>query len=177
MKEENLKVLDKIESIEALKLIKSEAEMVLDELFSSENIITNKANTIFQILIVLVFSLFGYLVTLFKDDVTNIYLIEVCFVLIFTSSISIYFLLKIIYPRINYSKGTIPSKILFDDIVIKDWEELGILKNRIYNLEVAINNNKAFQLERITNFKKSINILLIGMLLVIVNSLITFINI
>ena len=56
MESERLKVLDQIESIEALKLLKSEAEMVLDESLSSEAIITNKANTVFQILIVLLFS-------------------------------------------------------------------------------------------------------------------------
>ncbi|SHF84870.1 hypothetical protein SAMN05444377_1252 [Flavobacterium fontis] len=172
MESERLKILDKIESVEALKLLKSEAEMVLDESLSSESIITNKANTIFQILIVLLFSVLGFIASTFPDINVNSHLIRICLFLICVTGSSIWYLLKIIYPRLTYSKGTIPSKLLHDDIVFKDWEEFSILKNRIYNLEEAIKQNKKIQSERISNFKISIYILLIGISLITLYSLI-----
>ncbi|MFV8372746.1 hypothetical protein [Flavobacterium sp. LB2P74] len=170
MKNERLEILDKIESIEALKLIKSEAEMVLDESLSSESIITNKANTIFQILIVMLFSVLGYLVNGFPNININSPTIKICLFLIAINTCSIWFLLKIIYPKTTYTKGTTPSKLLFSDIIIKDWEEYSILKNRIYNLDDAIEQNKKSQSNKITNFKTSTYILLIGLFFVTIYS-------
>ena len=171
MESERLKVLDQIGSIEALKLLKSEAEMVLDESLSSEAIITNKANTVFQILIVLLFSVLGYLATSFPNIDIKSHMVKICLFLIFVAGSSIWYLLKIIYPKLTYTKGTTPSKLLYSDIVIKDWEEFSILKNRIYNLEEAIKQNKKSQSERISNFKIAVYILLIGISLITLYSL------
>jgi hypothetical protein len=171
MENDRLIILDKIESIDALKLIKSEAEMVLDESISSESIITNKANTIFKILIVMLFSVLGYLVNGFPNIDIKSYVVKICLFLIFMPACSIWFLLKIIYPKSTYTKGTMPSKLLFSDIIIKDWEEFSILKNRIYNLEEAIKQNKTSQSEKISCFKTAIYILLIGMFIVTVYSI------
>ncbi|WP_316633266.1 hypothetical protein [uncultured Flavobacterium sp.] len=171
MENEHKQILDKIKDIEILKLLKSEAEMALDESIASQTIITDKANTIFQILIVILFSILGFLVSKFPDIEINSPIIKISLFLIIVCSCSIWFLLKIIYPNLTYSKGTTPSKLLHSDIFIKDWEEISILKNRIYNLDKAIKENKIFQSNRIYHFKTAIYILLIGILLTTLYSL------
>lgn len=171
MEDEHLKILNKIKSIDALKLLKSEAEMALDESIVSETKITDKANTIFQILIVILFSILGFLVSKFPDIQINSPIIKISLFLIVVSSGSIFFLLKIIYPNLIYVKGTMPSKLLYSDIIIENWEEFSILKNRIYNLDKAIKENKISQSNRIYHFKMAIYILLIGILLTTLYSL------
>lgn len=171
MENEQKKILDKIKDIEVLKLLKSEAEMALDESTASQTTITDKANTIFQILIVILFSVLGFLVSKFPNIEISSPIIKISLFLIIVTSCSIWFLLKIIYPNLTYSKGTPPSNLLYEDIFIKDWEEISILKNRIYNLDEAIKKNKKFQSNRIYHFKTAIYILLIGILLTTLYSL------
>jgi|GEM_PF-2357900 len=171
MENEQKEILDKIKDVEILRLLKSEAEMALDESTASQTMITDKANTIFQILIVILFSVLGFLVSKFPDIQINSPIIKVSLFLIIVSSCSIWFLLKIIYPNLTYSKGTMPSKLLYSDIFIKDWEEISILKNRIYNLDKAIKENKISQSNRIYHFKTAVYILLIGILLTTIYSL------
>lgn len=165
MKNEQKQILDKIKDIEVLKLLKSEAEMALDESIASQSVITDKANIIFQILIIILFSVLGFVVSKFPDIKIESPIIKISLFLILSSSCSIGFLLKIIYPKLIYSKGTPPSKLLYSDIFIKDWEEISILKNRIYNLDQAIKENKISQSKRIYYFKTAIYILLVGILL------------
>lgn len=165
MENEQKQILDTIKDLEVLKLLKSEAEMALDESIASQSVITDKSNIIFQILIIILFSVLGFLVSKFPDIEIKSPIIKISLFLIITSSFSIGFLLKIIYPKLVYSKGTPPSNLLYSDIFIKDWEEISILKNRIYNLDQAIKENKISQSKSIYYFKTAINILLVGILI------------
>ena len=176
MEEENINIMDKIEKIEALRLIKSEAEMVLDETLSSESVIISKANNIFQIIIVIASSLIAYMVSGINTGKYNIHILIVSVFFCLISGYAVFLLMKIIYPGTAIPKGAKPSSLLQKDIIIKDWEEFLILKNRINSLEIAINENKLSQAARVKSFKCAIEVLLLGISISFIYSLVVLLR-
>jgi len=166
MESESKKILDRLD-ISAMERIKEEAELVLSCQSESESIIVNKANSLFQILVVLLVSSVGYIISQlpcidYKNPV-NI----CCIVFLISLSIAISFLLNIVHPKSVSMKGAYPSELLKSDIFDgSKYETEYFLGNRIISLDSAIQANKINQSKRVRKYKQSIYTVLIGLLLI-----------
>ena len=176
MKEENIQILNRINK-EALFLVKSEAELLMDEITLSENITIGKANNYFQIIFAVSVSIIGFLVS--RSDNYDKYSIfnqiSLLFLLFFV--ITLFFLSKIIYPKNEGLKGTIPISILQNDIFNNsDYEVELFLSNRISSLQMCIEKRMKNQENRIKDLKIAIALILASLIFVMIYSLCYFIS-
>lgn len=166
MESESKKILDRLD-ISAMERIKQEAELVLDCQSESENIIVNKANSLFQILVVLLVSSVGYIISQLPCiDYKNP--INICCILFSVClSIAITLLLNIVHPKLVSMKGAYPEELLKPDIFDgSKFETEYFLGNRILSLNSAIKANKINQSKRVKKYKQSIYTILIGLLII-----------
>lgn len=172
----NIELLDKLD-LDNLERIKNEAEMNLEEISKSEEIITNKSNSLFQILIVVFSTLVGYLISEFSTFCLNSILIQICIIFSLFIAYALFLLIKIIYPIKIKLKGASPQNLIQDFIFSSKSDEqntINFFKNRIYSLNLAINNNIESLNNRVNLFYKANKAILYGLLLVILYSLIYF---
>lgn len=164
------KLLDK-QKLSTLLILKNEAEVNLDEISKTEEIITNKSNNLFQILIVTFTSVFGYVIfNLQKSLIIHISIIFLLFI-----GYSIFLLKQIIYPDKIKLKGSAPFQLVEKDILFFEIEELNnerILRNRIFSLNIAIQNNLISINKRVDLYRKSNETLFIGIITIILYSII-----
>ncbi|OOV28619.1 hypothetical protein BXU11_01320 [Flavobacterium sp. LM5] len=176
MEKENKQILNRIDK-EALLLVKGEAELLMDEITISENTTISKANNYFQILFAVCVSIIGFLVSKSEnyDEYSLLNQISLIFLLFFL--IALFFLSRILYPKAEGLKGTIPSEILQTDIFDKSKDELELfLSNRIVSLQNCIGKRLKNQNSRIKDLKTSINLILASLILVLIYSTIYFIS-
>lgn len=172
----SIELLNKL-SIENLQLIKSEAEQNLEDLSRSEDIITNKSNTMFQVLVVIFTAIIGYLVSQFENfDLKSIIIqISLFFCLVF--GVVLFLLIKVIYPKRVALKGAKPSSLVKDFVFNKKSDKnhcKQILRNRVYSLNLAIQSNKQNLNKRVLLFDWANKIVLIGLVVAVVYSFIYF---
>lgn len=176
MEKENKQILNRIDK-EALLLVKGEAELLMDEITISENTTISKANNYFQILFAVCVSIIGFLVSKSEnyDEYSLLNQISLIFLLFFL--IALFFLSRILYPKAEGLKGTIPREILQTDIFDKSKNELELfLSNRIISLQNCIGKRLKNQNNRIKDLKTSINLILASLILVLIYSTIYFIS-
>jgi hypothetical protein len=170
------KLLDKL-SIENLELVKSEAELNLEDLSSSEDIITNKSNTLFQVLIVIFTTIVGYLVSEINTfDIKSI-LIQISIILCIVFGCVLFLLTKVIYPNKVALKGSSPNNLIQDFLFNKKSNKSQtkqILRNRVYSLNIAIESNKENLNNRVRLFDWANKSILIGLIIVLIYSFIYF---
>jgi len=176
MKEENIQILNRINK-EALLLVKGEAELLMDEITLSENITIGKANNYFQIIFAVSVSIIGFLVS--RSDNYDKYSIfnqiSLLFLLFFV--IALFFLSRILYPKTEGLKGTIPIEILQNDIFNNtDYEVELFLSNRISSLQRCIEKRIKNQENRIKDLKIAIALILASLIFVLIYSLFYFIS-
>lgn len=173
------KLLDKL-SIENLQIIKSEAELNLEDLSSSEDIITNKSNTLFQVLVVIFTTIVGYLVSQINSfDIKSI-LIQISIVLCVVFGFVLFLLIKVIYPNKVALKGASPNNLIQDFLFNKKSDKSQtkqILRNRVYSLNIAIDSNKENLKNRVRLFDWANKSILIGLIIVLIYSAIYFFTI
>lgn len=174
MQKENKQILNRIDK-EALLLVKGEAELLMDEISLSENTTISKANNYFQILFAVCVSIISFLVS-GSDNYDKFSLfnqISLVFLLFFM--ISLFFLSRILYPKAEGLKGTIPSEILQNDIFNSSKDEIELfLSNRIISLQNYIAKRIKNQKNRIKDLKIAIALILASLILVLIYSLIHF---
>jgi hypothetical protein len=176
MEKENKQILNRIDK-EALLLVKGEAELLMDEITISENTTISKANNYFQILFAVCVSIIGFLVSKSEnyDEYSLLNQISLIFLLFFL--IALFFLSRILYPKAEGLKGTIPNEILQTDIFNKSKDELELfLSNRIISLQNCIGKRLKNQSSRIKDLKTSINLILASLISVLIYSTIYFIS-
>jgi len=170
------KLLDKL-SIENLQIVKSEAELNLEDLSSSEDIITNKSNTLFQVLVVIFTAIVGYLLSQINSfDIKSI-LIQISIVLCIVFGFILFLLIKVIYPNKVALKGSSPNNLVKDFIFNKKSDKSQtkqILRNRVYFLNIAIESNKENLKNRVRLFDWANKSILIGLIIVLIYSVIYF---
>jgi hypothetical protein len=176
MKEENKQILNRINK-EALLLVKGEAELLMDEITLSENTTIGKANNYFQILFAVCVSIIGFLVS--RSDNYDKYSlfnqISLIFLLFFI--VSLFFLSRILYPKTEGLKGTIPIEVLQNDIFNNSKDEIELfLSNRIISLQKCSTKRIKNQEIRIKDLKTAINLILASLILVLIYSTIYFIS-
>lgn len=170
------KLLDKL-SIENLEIVKSEAEMNLEDLSSSENVITNKSNTLFQVLIVVFTTIVGYLVSQINNFIIKSILIQISIILCVVFGFVLFLLIKVIYPKKVALKGSPPSNLIQDYIFSKKSNKSHtrqILRNRVYSLNIAIESNKENLKNRVRLFDWANKSILIGLIIVLIYSAVYF---
>ena len=172
----DLNLLEKL-NIENLERVKSEAELNLDDLSSSEDIITNKSNTLFQVIVVIFTTIVGYLVSQINSfDISSILIqISIIFCLIF--GFVLYLLIKVIYPNRIALKGSSPSNLIHESIFNKKSDKnqtKAILRSRIYCLNIAIESNKENLKKRVRLFDFANKSILIGLIVVLIYSIVYF---
>jgi hypothetical protein len=176
MQEENKQILNRIDK-EALILIKCEAEFLMDEITLSENTTISKANNYFQILFAVCVSIIGFLVS--QSDNYDKYSLfnQISLVFLLFFMVSLFFLLRILYPKTEGLKGAIPSEVLQNDIFNKSKDEIELfLSNRIVSLQKCIAKRIKNQENRIRDMKAAIVLILASLISVIIYSLIYFIS-
>ncbi len=158
-------LLDKLD-ISNLELIKVEAELCNSEISKSEEIITNKANTLLQIVIVFITSLIGFIISQLIDRhfpkiFTSISLIFLVFL-----SCSLRLLFKAWYPNKNGLSGVMPSNLVDSSIYSEHNEDnkKNFYKNRIYSINIAIHNNLESLSSRVRQYEKSIKLIIWGLI-------------
>ncbi|TDE54851.1 hypothetical protein [Flavobacterium sp. GT3P67] len=167
MENKNIDILNRLE-VAFLERLKSEAEFVLEEMNLTESITTNKAFSLFQILIVMLVSVIGFLTSQLTYIDFYSFIIQACLIFGMSLCISIGLLLKIIYPTKTRLKGSIPRNILQSDIFDgSKYETENFLSNKIISLDNAILKNQSNQEKRIFFFKTSIWSFLIGLIVII----------
>lgn len=175
----DIKLLDKL-SIENLQLAKSEAEFNLEDLSNSEDIITNKSNTLFQVLVVIFTTIVGYLVSQIDSFNIKSILIQISILLCVVFGFVLFLLVKVIYPNKVALKGSAPSNLIQDYIFNKKSDKSQtkqILRNRVYSLNIAIESNKENLKNRVRLFDWANKSILIGLIITIIYSVIYFFTI
>ncbi|MFB9110037.1 hypothetical protein [Flavobacterium gyeonganense] len=176
MQEENKQILNRIDK-EALILIKCEAELLMDEITLSENTTISKANNYFQILFAVCISIVGFLVSRSGnyDKYSLFNQISLIFLLFFM--VSLFFLLRILYPKAEGLKGALPSEVLQNDIFNNSKDEIELfLSNRIVSLQNSIAKRIRNQENRIRDMKAAIVLIVTSLISVVIYSLIYFIS-
>jgi len=172
MEDSSIKILDRLDIL-TLERLKNEAELIFDDLIATENIIINKANNFFQILIVMLVSLIGYLISQLPRINFHSYLIQAALIFTVCLSLSIGTLLKIIYPTKIKLKGSTPSSLLKSDIFDGSaYETENLLSNRVLSLDRDIYENRINQTNRMNLFKRSVWFTMYGILAVIISTII-----
>jgi hypothetical protein len=168
MENKSVKILDRL-NVAMLERLKSEAELIFDELIATENIIIGKANTFFQIFIVMLISIIGYLISLMPCIDISVFTIQACLIFGTSLCVSIAILLKIIYPTKTKLKGSFPSSLLQSDIFDgSDFETENFLSNRVLSLDRDITEKKTIQTKHIKLLKSAVWSVLFGLLVVII---------
>jgi hypothetical protein len=175
----DIKLLEKL-NIQNLEIIKSEAELNLDDLSNSENIITNKSNSLFQILVVIFTTIIGYLVSQINSFCIESLLIQISIFLCLVFGFILFLLVKVIYPDKVALKGSCPNNLIKNYIFTKKSNKSQtkqILRNRIYSLNIAIESNKENLKNRVRLFDWANKSILIGLIIVLIYSAIYFFTI
>lgn len=168
----NINLLEKL-SIENLQIVKQEAELNLEDLSSSEDVITNKSNSLFQVLIVIFTTIIGYLISEGENFNIKSILIQISIILCAFFGFVLFLLLKVIYPNKVGLKGSAPKNLIQDFIFNEKSDKKQtkqILRNRIYSLNIAIENNQENLKRRVRLFDWANKIILIGLLVVLIYS-------
>lgn len=176
MLEENKQILNRIDK-EALILVKYEAELLMDEITLSENTTISKANNYFQVLFAVCISIIGFLVS--RSDNYDKYSLfnQISLVFLLFFMVSLFFLSRILYPKAEGLKGTIPSDVLQNDIFNKSKDEIELfLSNRMVSLQKCIGKRIKNQENRIRDMKAAIVLILASLISVLIYSLIYFIS-
>lgn len=168
----NIKLLEKASNTFLKETIKN-AEDCLKSYHDTESIVTNKSVSLLQITFPILIALLGYIISDYGSKnvlghASFTALLE-CMVI----AVSIAFLFEVLFIKKVALLGAEPFHIIQDDIVTNDVkdEELRYLRTRVYSLQEAINCCKVSQSTRKVKYKRSINMLVVGTLIV---SLISF---
>jgi len=152
--------------IETLKIIKEEGEKNLASILEADEVITNKSNSLMQILIPIFLLLVGYnLDLLFKKNID--YKFYFSLLLIINLCSVIYILYRNILPVKSVMMGAEPQKLLKNDIIagsINDYHSLII--NRTYNIQIAIDKSITSHKKRHNSFTKANKTLFLGLLVI-----------
>lgn len=165
-------------SVEHLEKIKIEAELNLEEISKSEEIITNKSNSLFQILLVIFSTLLGYLINQITSFSYNSILVQISFIFCFFIAYSLCLLIKIIYPIKIKLKGASPVNLVQNFIFSSKYPEQSIinfLRNRVFSLDLAIKSNLESLNNRVDLFYKANKLILCGLSIVVIYSIVYFI--
>lgn len=176
MQEENKQILNRIDK-EKLLLVKGEAELLMDEITLSESTTISKSNNYFQILFAVSVSIIGFLISPSDsyDKYSLFNQVSLLFLIFFTASL--FFLSRILYPKAEGLKGTIPSEVLQNDIFNKsDCEVELFLSNRILSLQKCIAKRMINQENRIKDLKRAIGLILASLIAVSIYSFLYFIS-
>lgn len=161
LNEEQCKILGSL-SEENLFLIKEEGETYLDKQAESENIIIAKATNLFQLLVAILISLMGYLISE-KDSLSNVPLYYASVIFEISIAISTIFSFVVIFPKTIFLRGTPPRNVLQLDIFNgSEYDKLKFLKNRILSIDCSIEKNKKSHSTRILYYKLSIITIFLG---------------
>ena len=156
-------------SAKVLHEIKIEAIDCLKSYHETENIITNKAIGLLQILFPVFVAIFGFIVIELQNNRNSVILCVASFeaIVIFLAVYSLYEIL--VLKKVALS-GSVPSDVLKLDIVNKSQDEnlLHFLRIKIYSLQNAISACQVSHEMRKNKLKMSLNILLTGTCLVLV---------
>lgn len=161
----DIKLLSK-SSKETLSIIKKEAEMNLDKIHLTEDIITSKINNLLNIVISFFLIVSGYIlksISISKFDELS----YISFVLSILFIVVISVLYSGIMPKGTILVGTEPSKLIQSDMIKgDDNDNIRILGNRIINLQNAIDVSSISYKSRLKAFKLSFGILNIGIFVI-----------
>lgn len=172
----DIKLLEKL-SIENLERVKSEAELNLNDLSCSEDIIINKSNTLFQVLIVIFTTIIGYLVSQINSFELKSVLIQISFIFCLIFVFVLYLLLKVIYPNKIALKGSAPHNLVHESLFNRKSDKshsTAILRSRIYSLSIAIENNRENLRNRVKLFDYANKSILFGLIIGLIYSMIYF---
>jgi len=149
-----------------LELIKSEAEKSLANIHSTEDIITNKSSNLLKMVMSFFIVTSGYSIRAFslnKFDYLFSFSISLSVLFIIVSMI----LLFIIFPKETVSIGSEPIKNVNKNIIKGDeFDEYRMLCNKIECLQLAINKSLPSYRARLSAFKKSNQLLIIGVVFI-----------
>lgn len=175
MQQLNTRLLDKLD-ISNLELIKAEAELCNSEISKSEEIITNKANTLLQVVMVFITSLIGFVITQIIDGQLPKIFTQVGIIFLVFLSCSLRLLLKAWYPNKNGLSGVMPSNLIDNAIYSDDNEnnQKNFYRNRIYSLNMAMHNNLESLSMRVRQYEKSIKLIIVGLIVTIIYCTIYF---
>lgn len=159
----NLDLLNKA-SKDILIELRNDANENLKSLHDSENVITNKANGLLQILFPLFIAIFGFIVSEFISH-KNIYLLFFAICIEIIIAICCYNLFEILVPKTTALLGAKPSNNLDVDIIENSTNEENVnefLKIKVYSLENAIAEATNSHLHRSKLLERALKILIIG---------------
>jgi hypothetical protein len=151
-------------SIEVLEQLKNDADDSLKSWHETESIISQKANSMLQFLVPLAIGLFGFSFDKLSNNSIDIMLFASLFEL-FVLIISVYFVYNVINLKKSALNGVTPSEILSDDVV-NDY--VHYVRLRVFGMQKAIECNMEVHKQRIIYYKKSLNVLTIGTLIVFI---------
>lgn len=150
-------------NIETLKLIKDEGEKNLASIINADEVITNKSNSLMQILIPLLLILAGFNLDLIFKKVID-YKFYFSLLLIINLTLVIYILYRNILPVKSIMIGAEPEKLLQNDIIFgSDNDYHNVLINRTYNIQKAIDNSIISHKKRYDRFKNANKTLFLGL--------------
>jgi hypothetical protein len=149
--------------------VKNEAVDCLKSLHESENIVTNKANGLLQVLFPVFVAIFGYIVIQLPNKKFDTILFIACLqeLVIF---LSCYFLFDILVSRKTALLGSSPEKMLQERVINKKKEEnyIELLRLRVFSLNNAIKVATETNRVRTVLLFKALNFLMIGTSAVII---------
>lgn len=154
---------------ETLIIIKEEGEKNLLGIQNVEDVITNKSNSLMQILIPILIVLLGFCINSIATKNFN-WQFQLSTVIIILLGIVIYILYQNILPAKSAIQGTEPNQLVQLDMIIGDIENdnRNILVNRVFNLQKAINYSTKSHSIRYKRFKNANKTLFLGLLIIFI---------
>lgn len=154
---------------QTLILIKEDSEKNLLGIQNAEDVITNKSNSLMQILIPILIVLLGFCVNSIANKNFD-WQFQLSTVIIILFGIVIYILYENILPVKTVIQGTEPNQLVQSDMISGNFENdnRNILVNRVFNLQKAINYSTQSHSIRYKRFKNANKTLFLGMLLIFI---------
>jgi hypothetical protein len=154
---------------ETLLLIKDEAEKNLLSIQNTEDVITNKSNSLIQILLPILIVLFGVLVNSISSDKFD-WKFQLSLLVSVLLGFVVYTLYENILPVKSVIQGSEPKQLIQPDMIFGEQlkDDRNILVNRIYSLQKAINYSANSHSIRYKRFKKGNKFLFLGLLIIFI---------
>ncbi len=142
---------------ESLKLIYEEAKNRFDDITKASDTIDTKANTLFNLLILIVITALGFLVNKYPCINYKDLIVQDAIALCIASVVSLILVSTILFPSKVRLKGTRPNFHIENPNFSTDWTDeqtsLYVLYDCVNTLQISIKENEDIHSERVKKFK------------------------
>ncbi|QDW23015.1 hypothetical protein [Flavobacterium sp. KBS0721] len=161
---------------ESLKLIYEDAKNRFDDITKASDTIDTKANTLFNLLILIVITTLGFLVNKYPCINYKDLIVQDAIALCIVSVVSLIWVSTILFPSKIRLKGTKPNFHIESPNFNRNWTDdqtsLYVLYDCVNTIQISIKENEEIHSKRVKNFKWACFIIAYSMPIILIWSIV-----